>query len=162
MFLLQSHQDRVGSWPWCGPADGGLAEARFRYSFTTLTVPRRCLGLARRRLGRGGRSVHFLFFPCSIFWQTFLLTCPTVSPSPSGCCWTERSQTTTTFSTDWTQNSSTCLPPSRRRRRLLQLLHARRPPTGSPVPQKQIPRTEVPPATPLARPPLPRTSVTYC
>ncbi|XP_040027333.2 enhancer of polycomb homolog 1 isoform X1 [Gasterosteus aculeatus] len=50
-----SHQDRVGSWPWCGPADGGLAEARFRYSFTTLTVPRRCLGLARRRLGRGGR-----------------------------------------------------------------------------------------------------------
>ncbi|XP_060901410.1 enhancer of polycomb homolog 1-like isoform X1 [Labrus mixtus] len=50
-----SHQDRVGSWPWCGPWDDGLAEARFRYSLTTLTVPRRCLGMARRRLGRGGR-----------------------------------------------------------------------------------------------------------
>ncbi|KAF3857870.1 hypothetical protein F7725_011071 [Dissostichus mawsoni] len=48
-------QDRVGSWPWCGPWDGGLAEARFRYSLTTLTVPRRCLGMARRRMGRGGR-----------------------------------------------------------------------------------------------------------
>ncbi|XP_037643105.1 enhancer of polycomb homolog 1-like isoform X2 [Sebastes umbrosus] len=50
-----ARQDRVGSWPWCGPLDGGLAEARFRYSLTTLTVPRRCLGMARRRVGRGGR-----------------------------------------------------------------------------------------------------------
>ncbi|XP_054881294.1 enhancer of polycomb homolog 1-like isoform X2 [Poeciliopsis prolifica] len=47
--------DLVGSWPWCGAWDGGLAEARFRYSLTTLTVPRRCLGMARRRVGRGGR-----------------------------------------------------------------------------------------------------------
>ncbi|XP_019122978.1 enhancer of polycomb homolog 1 isoform X2 [Larimichthys crocea] len=50
-----AHQDRVGSWPWCGPWEAGLAEARFRYSLTTLTVPRRCLGMARRRVGRGGR-----------------------------------------------------------------------------------------------------------
>uniref|UniRef100_A0A3Q3LWA3 Enhancer of polycomb homolog n=1 Tax=Mastacembelus armatus TaxID=205130 RepID=A0A3Q3LWA3_9TELE len=50
-----ARQDRVGSWPWCGPSEGGLAEARFRYSLTTLTVPRRCLGMARRRVGRGGR-----------------------------------------------------------------------------------------------------------
>uniref|UniRef100_A0A8D3E3B9 Enhancer of polycomb homolog n=1 Tax=Scophthalmus maximus TaxID=52904 RepID=A0A8D3E3B9_SCOMX len=50
-----ARQDRVGSWPWCDPLQGGLAEARFRYSLTTLTVPRRCLGMARRRLGRGGR-----------------------------------------------------------------------------------------------------------
>uniref|UniRef100_A0A8C9ZUS1 Enhancer of polycomb homolog n=1 Tax=Sander lucioperca TaxID=283035 RepID=A0A8C9ZUS1_SANLU len=50
-----ARQDRVGSWPWCEPWDGGLAEARFRYSLTTLTVPRRCLGMARRRVGRGGR-----------------------------------------------------------------------------------------------------------
>ncbi|XP_056277322.1 enhancer of polycomb homolog 1-like isoform X2 [Pseudoliparis swirei] len=47
--------ERVGGWPWCGPRDGGLAEARFRYSLTTLTLPRRCLGVARRRVGRGGR-----------------------------------------------------------------------------------------------------------
>uniref|UniRef100_A0A665XEA4 Enhancer of polycomb homolog n=1 Tax=Echeneis naucrates TaxID=173247 RepID=A0A665XEA4_ECHNA len=51
-----ARQDRVGSWPWCDPWEGGLAEARFRYSLTTLTVPRRCLGMARRRVGRGGRS----------------------------------------------------------------------------------------------------------
>uniref|UniRef100_A0A665XF29 Enhancer of polycomb homolog n=1 Tax=Echeneis naucrates TaxID=173247 RepID=A0A665XF29_ECHNA len=50
-----ARQDRVGSWPWCDPWEGGLAEARFRYSLTTLTVPRRCLGMARRRVGRGGR-----------------------------------------------------------------------------------------------------------
>ncbi|XP_022054988.1 enhancer of polycomb homolog 1-like isoform X1 [Acanthochromis polyacanthus] len=50
-----AHQDRVGSWPWCGPWEDGLAEARFRYSLTTLTMPRRCLGMARRRVGRGGR-----------------------------------------------------------------------------------------------------------
>lgn len=34
-----------------------MAETSFRYSLTTLTVPRRCLGMARRRVGRGGRSV---------------------------------------------------------------------------------------------------------
>ncbi|XP_071391532.1 enhancer of polycomb homolog 1-like isoform X1 [Centroberyx affinis] len=50
-----TRQERVGSWPWCGPWEGGLADARYRYSLTTLTVPRRCLGMARRRVGRGGR-----------------------------------------------------------------------------------------------------------
>uniref|UniRef100_UPI003AB01D9A enhancer of polycomb homolog 1-like isoform X2 n=1 Tax=Centroberyx gerrardi TaxID=166262 RepID=UPI003AB01D9A len=50
-----TRQERVGSWPWCGPREGGLADARYRYSLTTLTVPRRCLGMARRRVGRGGR-----------------------------------------------------------------------------------------------------------
>ncbi|XP_077471536.1 enhancer of polycomb homolog 1b isoform X2 [Stigmatopora argus] len=50
-----AHQDRVGSWPWSPGWEGGLAHARYRYSLTTLTVPRRCQGLARRRLGRGGR-----------------------------------------------------------------------------------------------------------
>ncbi|KAM7379754.1 hypothetical protein PAMP_005282 [Pampus punctatissimus] len=50
-----ARQDRVGSWPWCAAWEDGLAEARYRYSLTTLTVPRRCLGMARRRVGRGGR-----------------------------------------------------------------------------------------------------------
>lgn len=61
LSCFQARQDRVGSWPWCEPWDGGLAEARFRYSLTTLTVPRRCLGMARRRVGRGGRSVQLWF-----------------------------------------------------------------------------------------------------
>ncbi|XP_056148565.1 enhancer of polycomb homolog 1-like isoform X2 [Lampris incognitus] len=50
-----ARQESMGSWPWCGPWEGGLAEARYRYSLTTLTLPRRCLGMARRRIGRGGR-----------------------------------------------------------------------------------------------------------
>lgn len=45
----------AGDWPWCDPSEGGLGDVRYRYSLTTLTVPRRCLGLARRRVGRGGR-----------------------------------------------------------------------------------------------------------
>ncbi|XP_054610911.1 enhancer of polycomb homolog 1b isoform X2 [Dunckerocampus dactyliophorus] len=50
-----ARQDRVGSWLWSAGWEGGLAGARYRYSLTTLTVPRRCQGLARRRVGRGGR-----------------------------------------------------------------------------------------------------------
>ncbi|XP_017350703.1 enhancer of polycomb homolog 1b isoform X1 [Ictalurus punctatus] len=44
-----------GSWPWSDPAEGGLGDSRYRYSLTTLTIPHRCVGLARRRVGRGGR-----------------------------------------------------------------------------------------------------------
>uniref|UniRef100_A0A1A7XN89 Enhancer of polycomb homolog n=3 Tax=Iconisemion striatum TaxID=60296 RepID=A0A1A7XN89_9TELE len=50
-----ARRDLLGSWPWCDPCEGGLAQDRFRYSLTTLTVPRRCLGMTRRRVGRGGR-----------------------------------------------------------------------------------------------------------
>lgn len=60
-LCFQARQDLLGSWPWCGPWEGGLTQDRFRYSLTTLTVPRRCLGLARRRVGRGGRWVLALF-----------------------------------------------------------------------------------------------------
>lgn len=80
-----------------------------------------------------------------------------------GCCWTGRTRTTTTFSTDWIQKCSTCL--FLLLLLLLQLLCAHRPPTSLPVPQKQIPRTEAPPpSTPLLPLPLPplRTSVRYC
>lgn len=45
----------AGDWPWSDPAEGGLGDVRYRYSLTTLTVPHRCLGLARRRVSRGGR-----------------------------------------------------------------------------------------------------------
>uniref|UniRef100_A0A4W3HX99 Enhancer of polycomb homolog n=1 Tax=Callorhinchus milii TaxID=7868 RepID=A0A4W3HX99_CALMI len=47
--------DQMGNWPWCSPEDGGLGDVRYRYCLTTLTVPRRCIGFARRRVGRGGR-----------------------------------------------------------------------------------------------------------
>ncbi|KAF6723927.1 Enhancer of polycomb-like protein 1 [Oryzias melastigma] len=50
-----SHQDKSSSWPWVSPLEGGLGDPRFRYSLTSLSTPRRCIGLARRRVGRGGR-----------------------------------------------------------------------------------------------------------
>uniref|UniRef100_A0A4W5QBK2 Enhancer of polycomb homolog 1 (Drosophila) b n=1 Tax=Hucho hucho TaxID=62062 RepID=A0A4W5QBK2_9TELE len=50
-----SRLDHGGSWPWVSPSEGGLGDTRYRYCLTTLTVPPRCLGMARRRLGRGGR-----------------------------------------------------------------------------------------------------------
>ncbi|XP_061614230.1 enhancer of polycomb homolog 1-like isoform X2 [Phyllopteryx taeniolatus] len=43
------------SWPWVSPLEGGLGHPRFRYCLTSLNAPRRCVGLARRRVGRGGR-----------------------------------------------------------------------------------------------------------
>ncbi|XP_017390881.1 enhancer of polycomb homolog 1 isoform X1 [Cebus imitator] len=49
------HLDQTGNWPWTSPNDGGLGDVRYRYCLTTLTVPQRCIGFARRRVGRGGR-----------------------------------------------------------------------------------------------------------
>ncbi|KAM9163938.1 enhancer of polycomb homolog 1 isoform 1-T1 [Pangshura tecta] len=49
------HLDQTGNWPWSSPKDGRLGDVRYRYCLTTLTVPQRCIGFARRRLGRGGR-----------------------------------------------------------------------------------------------------------
>ncbi|XP_064797994.1 enhancer of polycomb homolog 1-like isoform X2 [Oncorhynchus masou masou] len=50
-----SRLNQSGNWPWVSPSEGGLGDPRFRYCLTSLTVPRRCVGLARRRTGRGGR-----------------------------------------------------------------------------------------------------------
>uniref|UniRef100_A0A3P8ZI28 Enhancer of polycomb homolog n=1 Tax=Esox lucius TaxID=8010 RepID=A0A3P8ZI28_ESOLU len=50
-----SRLDQCGNWPWVSPSEGGLGDPRFRYCLTSLTAPRRCVGLARRRTGRGGR-----------------------------------------------------------------------------------------------------------
>ncbi|XP_040921363.1 enhancer of polycomb homolog 1-like isoform X1 [Toxotes jaculatrix] len=50
-----SRPDQSGNWPWVSPSEGGLGDPRFRYCLTSLNMPRRCIGLARRRIGRGGR-----------------------------------------------------------------------------------------------------------
>ncbi|XP_045894205.1 enhancer of polycomb homolog 1-like isoform X1 [Micropterus dolomieu] len=50
-----SRPDQSGNWPWVSPTEGGLGNPRFRYCLTSLNMPRRCIGLARRRVGRGGR-----------------------------------------------------------------------------------------------------------
>ncbi|XP_010005279.1 PREDICTED: enhancer of polycomb homolog 1 isoform X2 [Chaetura pelagica] len=49
------HLDQPGNWPWSSPTEGRLGDVRYRYCLTTLTVPQRCIGFARRRVGRGGR-----------------------------------------------------------------------------------------------------------
>ncbi|XP_078084111.1 enhancer of polycomb homolog 2 isoform X4 [Mustelus asterias] len=49
------HLDQTSTCPRQTPEPAGLSESRYRYCLTTLTVPRRCIGLARRRIGRGGR-----------------------------------------------------------------------------------------------------------
>ncbi|XP_072269565.1 enhancer of polycomb homolog 1 [Pyxicephalus adspersus] len=57
------HLDQTGNWPWCSPEQGGLGDIRYRYCLTTLTVPEKCIGFSRRRVGRGGRY-YFFFFYC--------------------------------------------------------------------------------------------------
>nr|KAH0807890.1 hypothetical protein GEV33_014902 [Tenebrio molitor] len=47
----------VGNWPWCSKEENGLADKRFRFTLTSLSNPRRCIGFARRRMGRGGRVI---------------------------------------------------------------------------------------------------------
>ena len=45
-------------WPWDAPEDGGGGEAKYRYSLASLSTPNpRCVGMVRRRVGRGGRIV---------------------------------------------------------------------------------------------------------
>lgn len=47
----------MGNWPWCPPEENGLADRRYRYTLASLSHPRKCIGFARRRLGRGGRVI---------------------------------------------------------------------------------------------------------
>lgn len=48
----------IGNWPWCSIEEKGRAESKYRYSLSSLSHPkRRCIGMARRRMGRGGRVI---------------------------------------------------------------------------------------------------------
>ncbi|XP_022087066.1 enhancer of polycomb homolog 1-like isoform X2 [Acanthaster planci] len=49
------HSDLVQGWPWSADPPRGVTDNRYRYCCTSLREPRRCVGLARRRVGRGGR-----------------------------------------------------------------------------------------------------------
>ncbi|KAF5304769.1 hypothetical protein FQA39_LY09546 [Lamprigera yunnana] len=50
-------QKTEGNWPWCSQEENGSSDKKYRYTLTSLTHPRRCIGFARRRLGRGGRVI---------------------------------------------------------------------------------------------------------
>lgn len=47
-----------GDWPWVSKEENGKADLRYRFALTSLRHPRpRCIGFARRRIGRGGRVI---------------------------------------------------------------------------------------------------------
>lgn len=46
-----------GNWPWHSKEENGVADKRYRFTLTSLSNPRRCIGFARRRVGRGGRII---------------------------------------------------------------------------------------------------------
>ncbi|XP_044744316.1 enhancer of polycomb homolog 1 [Coccinella septempunctata] len=52
---------QLGNWPWCSKEENGSAFRKFRYNLTSVTdrlhQRRRCIGFARRRVGRGGRII---------------------------------------------------------------------------------------------------------
>ncbi|KAK7067026.1 Glycosyltransferase 64 protein C4 [Halocaridina rubra] len=53
---LFAFKPREGNWPWVPPKEGGGGDPKYRFSLTSLSHPtRRCIGFARRRVGRGGR-----------------------------------------------------------------------------------------------------------
>ena len=45
----------MGNWPWTHPVEGGSADSKFSYCCTSVQKRCRCIGFARRRIGRGGR-----------------------------------------------------------------------------------------------------------
>ncbi|XP_014666102.1 PREDICTED: enhancer of polycomb homolog 1-like [Priapulus caudatus] len=47
--------EKPGNWPWFSQEDGGLGDKRYRYTCASLRYPSRCIGMSRRRVGRGGR-----------------------------------------------------------------------------------------------------------
>ncbi|EGI58322.1 Enhancer of polycomb-like protein 1 [Acromyrmex echinatior] len=47
-----------GNWPWCDKNEGGIADKKYRFALTSISKPMpRCIGFARRRIGRGGRVI---------------------------------------------------------------------------------------------------------
>nr|XP_027228711.1 enhancer of polycomb homolog 1-like isoform X1 [Penaeus vannamei]XP_027228713.1 enhancer of polycomb homolog 1-like [Penaeus vannamei] len=65
------HAPKEGNWPWVPPSEGGGGDPRFRFSLTSLAHPaRRCIGFARRRVGRGGRVwIDRLSTPLDDLWS---------------------------------------------------------------------------------------------
>lgn len=72
--------DGLGNWPWCGREEGGFGEKKYRYCLMSLTQPRpRCVGFARRRVGRGGR---ILIDRAVTEWDDYLTDVNFSDPTP--------------------------------------------------------------------------------
>lgn len=73
----------VANWPWCSPEDGGFGDKRYRYCLTSLSIPRpRCIGFARRRIGRGGRiMLDRAWTPLDDYWPDLDITLSHSAPN---------------------------------------------------------------------------------
>ncbi|KAL3836282.1 hypothetical protein ACJMK2_021719 [Sinanodonta woodiana] len=49
--------NRLGNWSWCGQDEGGTGNKKYCYNLVSLSQPPKCIGFARRRIGRGGRVI---------------------------------------------------------------------------------------------------------
>uniref|UniRef100_A0A2K6GLX3 Enhancer of polycomb homolog n=1 Tax=Propithecus coquereli TaxID=379532 RepID=A0A2K6GLX3_PROCO len=101
------HLDQTGNWPWTSPEDGGLGDVRYRYCLTTLTVPQRCIGFARRRVGRGGRVLlDRAHSDCDSMLRHLdldVLSSPRHSPGSQSANTSETNTSDKTFSKDLSQ-----------------------------------------------------------
>ncbi|XP_023395564.1 enhancer of polycomb homolog 1 isoform X3 [Loxodonta africana] len=101
------HLDQTGNWPWTSPEDGGLGDVRYRYCLTTLTVPQRCIGFARRRVGRGGRVLldraHSDYDSMFRHLDLEMLSSPQHSPVNQFANTSETNTSDTSFSKDLSQ-----------------------------------------------------------
>ncbi|XP_076014152.1 enhancer of polycomb homolog 1 isoform X2 [Genypterus blacodes] len=102
--------DQSGNWPWMSPSEGGRGDPRFRYCLTSLNVPRRCVGLARRRVGRGGRVLLDRAHTDidNVFQSLDSEPQPLTSPLPSSPL---RNSNTSTSETNTSDPTSSSRPP---------------------------------------------------
>ncbi len=68
--------EKIRGWPWEGREEGGGAEPKYGYSLASLSNPKRCLGMVRRRVGRGGRIILDRAFSTNHddFWRSLDFT----------------------------------------------------------------------------------------
>ncbi|TGZ48265.1 enhancer of polycomb homolog 1 [Temnothorax longispinosus] len=64
-----------GNWPWCDKSEGGIADKKYRFALTSINKPvPRCIGFARRRIGRGGRVILDRCTDMDDMWSTLDFT----------------------------------------------------------------------------------------
>ena len=54
-YFIQPRYDSIGNWPWEHPVEGGTGSSQYSFAKTSISKECRCIGFARRRMGRGGR-----------------------------------------------------------------------------------------------------------
>jgi enhancer of polycomb-like protein len=71
-------RQEIGYWPWCSNDDSSSKYNKYKYCLTYLSagpVVERCIGLARRRVGRGGRIVIDRILPPENYMGDYVADC---------------------------------------------------------------------------------------